>query len=105
MSNILNIAHRGFHKSFPDNTLEAFEAAIGLGVDGIELDVHETADQEFIVFHDAKLLDKVIKYLLLDEIKNVKLQGKFDIPTLGQVLDLCRRRAKLMVELKKVWSL
>jgi glycerophosphoryl diester phosphodiesterase len=105
MSNILNIAHRGFHKAFPDNTLEAFEAAIQLGVDGIELDVHETADQEFIVFHDAELLDKDIRSLLLSEIRNVKLRGKFDIPTLEQAFHLCRKRAKLMVELKKVRSL
>jgi len=105
MSDILNIAHRGFHKAFPDNTLEAFEAAILLGVDGIELDVHETVDQEFIVFHDAKLLDKDITSLLLNEVRNVKLQGRFDIPMLGQALDLCRKRAKLMIELKKVRSL
>jgi glycerophosphoryl diester phosphodiesterase len=105
MRNILNIAHRGFHKAFPDNSLEAFGAAIGLGVDGVELDVHETADHQFIVFHDAKLSGKDIKYFLLDEIRSVRLNDKFEIPTLGQVLDLCRKKTRLMVELKKVWSL
>jgi glycerophosphoryl diester phosphodiesterase len=103
--NTLNIAHRGFHKEFPDNTLEAFEAAIRLGVDGIELDVNETADHEFIVFHDTKLSGKDIKYFLLSEIRSVRLNGEFEIPALGQVLDLCRKRTRLMIELKKVWSL
>src|SRR4030042_5482082 len=103
MSNILNIAHRGFHKAFPDNTLEAFEAAIGLGVDGIGLDIHETADHEFIVFHDAKLSGKDIKYFSLAEIRSVRLNDKFQIPALGQVLDLCRKKTRLMIELKKVW--
>jgi glycerophosphoryl diester phosphodiesterase len=56
MKRILNIAHRGFTKQFPDNTLEAFEAAIGIPVDGIECDVHETADNRFIIFHDREIL-------------------------------------------------
>ena len=105
ISNILNIAHRGFHRAFPDNSLEAFEAAIELGVDGVELDVHETYDHEFIVYHDAKLFGKDIKHFLLAEIRSVRLNDKFQIPALGQVLDLCRKRTRLMVELKKVWSL
>jgi len=44
MYKTLNIAHRGFTKGLPDNTLEAFYAAIKPGIDGIECDVHETAD-------------------------------------------------------------
>ena len=102
---MLNIAHRGFHQAFPDNTLEAFEAAIALGVDGVELDVHETADREFIVFHDPRLKGSDIKKLSLTQIKEVKLRDTFDIPTLEQALEVCRKRTRLLVELKKVWSL
>lgn len=102
---MLNIAHRGFHKNFPDNTIEAFDAALQLGVDGIELDVEETADKEFIVFHDPKIKGTDIKKLSLAQVKEIKLQEKFDIPTLEQVLELCRTKTKLMVELKKVQSL
>ncbi len=97
MRNILNIAHRGFHKAFPDNTLEAFEAAIQLGVNGIEFDVQETADNGFVVFHDDKLEGKDITKLFLAEVKNIKLQDKFEIPTLEQALDLCRKQVKLLV--------
>ena len=101
---MLNIAHRGFHKNFPDNTLEAFEAALQLGVDGIELDVQETADKEFIVFHDPKIKGADIKKLSLAQVKEVKLQDKFDIPTLEQALELCHRKTRLLVDLKKVQS-
>ena len=100
----MNIAHRGFTKIFPDNTLEAFEAAIQLGVDGIECDVQETADHNFVVFHDSQLLGQDIERLSLAEIHSVKLEGKFEIPTLEQTLDLCQKRVKLVVELKKVWA-
>ena len=105
MRRVLNIAHRGFHANYPDNTLEAFEAAIKLGVDGIELDVQETADNSFVVFHDDKLRGVAINKLSLSDIKNVKLHSMYEIPTLEQALDLCRKRVKLLVDLKKVRSL
>ena len=60
MNKTLNIAHRGFTKEFPDNTMEAFYAAIKLGIDGIECDVHETADHHFVIFHDDKLEGRTI---------------------------------------------
>jgi len=105
MSHVLNIAHRGFTRVFPDNTLEAFEAAIQIGADGIECDVHETADHEFVVFHDAELSGRDIVTLSLGEIQAVRLEEKFGIPTLEQTLALCRGRVRSVVELKRVYSL
>jgi glycerophosphoryl diester phosphodiesterase len=105
MKNILNIAHRGFTQVFPDNTIEAFRAAIEIGVDGIEFDVQETADQRFIVYHDAELFGININRLPLTEIKKVKLRGKFRIPTFEETLDVCMRQVKLVVELKQVQSI
>lgn len=46
------IAHRGFHATAPENTVEAFRAAVALGVDMVELDVQETADGELVVCHE-----------------------------------------------------
>jgi len=37
----------------PENTVEAFVAAGALGADGVELDVHRTADGALVVHHDA----------------------------------------------------
>jgi glycerophosphoryl diester phosphodiesterase len=105
MPKTLNIAHRGFTKNFPDNTLEAFQAAIELGADGVEFDVHETADNHFIIFHDPKVEGQEIARMTLAEIQSVRLAGKYRIPTLEETLDLCRNRLKLLVEIKQARSL
>ena len=105
MHKTLNIAHRGFTKEFPDNTLEAFYAAIKPGIDGIECDVHETADHHFIIFHDNELAGKAISKYSLQEIRKVKLAEYYQIPTLEETLELCHNRIKLMLELKLVNSL
>ena len=39
MNKILVEAHRGYCAKYPENTLISFEAAMDMGVDGIELDV------------------------------------------------------------------
>ena len=105
MKHILNIAHRGFTRQFPDNTLEAFEAAIRIPVDGIECDVNETADNRFVIFHDREILGRDINQMPLDEISKVKLEGKYRIPTLEQTLELCRGKTLLNIEIKRVSSL
>jgi glycerophosphoryl diester phosphodiesterase len=105
MPKTLNIAHRGFTKNFPDNTLEAFQAAVELGADGVEFDVHETADNHFIIFHDPKVEGQEIVQMTLAGIQSVRLAGKYRIPTLEETLDLGRNRLKMLVEIKQVRSL
>jgi glycerophosphoryl diester phosphodiesterase len=105
MSETLNIAHRGFTKDSPDNTLESFYAAIKLGADGIECDVRETADHHFVIFHDDQLAGKAINKLSLAEIRKIKIAKDYQIPSLEETLNLCHKRIKLMLELKQVDSL
>jgi glycerophosphoryl diester phosphodiesterase len=45
-------AHRGASGTHPENTMAAFEAAVRLGADGIELDVQMTKDGEIVIIHD-----------------------------------------------------
>lgn len=47
--------HRGARGLVPENTLPAFERALGLGVDTLELDLHFTQDRQVVVFHDPVL--------------------------------------------------
>jgi glycerophosphoryl diester phosphodiesterase len=47
------IAHRGASRAERENTIAAFEAAVAMGADGIELDVRRTADGLLAVHHDA----------------------------------------------------
>lgn len=46
------IAHRGVHKSLPENTLAAFQAAVALKLDYVEIDVRTTADGQLVLRHD-----------------------------------------------------
>jgi glycerophosphoryl diester phosphodiesterase len=101
----LNIAHRGFTRKFPDNTLEAFSAAIKLGADGIECDVHETSDNHFIIFHDNDIWGKRIAEMSLADTQQVRLRGQYRIPTLEETLELCHGHILLNLELKLVYSL
>lgn len=49
------VAHRGFSKACPENTMPAFGAAVAMGADEIELDVWPSADGELVVMHDPSL--------------------------------------------------
>lgn len=50
------IAHRGASAHAPENTLAAFDLALEMGADVIELDIRVTADGALVVLHDATLL-------------------------------------------------
>lgn len=75
-----------------------------MGVDGIECDIRETCDHNFIVFHDEVLMGKRVTDMQLAEIKLVRLQGKFQTPTLDEVATLCRNRVKLLLDVKELSS-
>lgn len=49
---MLTLAHRGYHAEAIENTMAAFEAAVNLGVDGIETDVRLSADNKLVIIHD-----------------------------------------------------
>ncbi len=49
------IAHRGARLLAPENTMPAFEKALSIGADGIELDVNITLDGEVVVAHNDDL--------------------------------------------------
>ena len=51
----VNFSHRGDRTRAPENTLEAFRAAVEEGAGGLELDVHATRDGHVVVIHDATL--------------------------------------------------
>ena len=48
-------AHRGASAYAPENTLEAFDLAVKMGADGVELDIHMTKDGELVVAHDEEI--------------------------------------------------
>jgi glycerophosphoryl diester phosphodiesterase len=75
---VLVIAHRGASFDLPENTLPAFERAIAIGADYVEFDVHN----DLSVTHDRP-------------------KRGLTYPTLDEVIELCRGRIGVMVELKR----
>jgi glycerophosphoryl diester phosphodiesterase len=51
------VSHRGYHVDAPENTIEAFERALSMGVDGIETDVCLSTNGVPILFHDRLTSD------------------------------------------------
>jgi len=99
------IAHRGFHWDYPENTIEAFKAALDLGVDGVEFDVQETADGEFIIHHDEDISGRSIASLSLADVAGRRVAGGYRVPTLQEALNILGKGLVLLVELKQVRSL
>ncbi|OOG77388.1 glycerophosphodiester phosphodiesterase [Flavobacterium sp. A45] len=105
MNKILKIGHRGAKGYEPENTLISFEKAIEMGADGIELDVHLSQDGHLIVIHD-ETIDRttngkgIVNQLTLQELKSFKINEKYTIPTLEEVLDLVNQRCFVNIELK-----
>lgn len=58
---VLVIGHRGAAGLAPENTLAAFAAALDLGVDAIELDIHLTRDSVLVVYHDYTLKPEITR--------------------------------------------
>jgi glycerophosphoryl diester phosphodiesterase len=102
---MLTIAHRGAKAYCPENTLAAFQKAITMNADGIELDVHLSSDGEIMVLHD-ETIDRLtggsgfVKDMTLQQLKNFRISGTEEIPTLSEVLDLVNKKCLVNIELK-----
>ena len=103
------IAHRGASRERRENTLPAFERALELHADGIELDTHATSDGVVVVHHDHVprgesmlngLAGRPIASLTAREVASFRFPDGSHIPTLTEVVDLVGDRATLYVELK-----
>lgn len=86
-SGTLIFGHRGAPRRARENTLEAFAAARDEGADGVELDVHRTADSVLVVHHDAEIEG----FGVLAGRSFEAVRGAYAwLPTLAEVLDECR---------------
>lgn len=102
------ISHRGAHQTHPENSIAAFERAIELGADGIELDVHATRDGIVVVHHDPVVharhpqrpAHRQIADLSAVELAEFPLADGARIPTLSETLDAIGKRAIVYVEIK-----
>ena len=102
---MLKIAHRGAKAYESENTLQAFQKALDLNSDGIELDVHLSSDEQIIVIHD-ETIDRttngkgLVNTFSLSELKSFLVDEKYQIPTLREVFDLVDKKCLINIELK-----
>jgi len=106
------IAHRGYRARYPENTLVAFQAALGAGVQMIELDVALSRDRKLVVIHDATLErttngEGAVSDHTLAQLKQLDAGGWFHprfagehLPELSEVLDLADGRVMINIEIK-----
>jgi len=80
--------HRGARAVRPENTISAFEYAIEVGADALEMDVAVTKDDVLVISHDPHLKSgEAIRQLTLARLRECD-SGAARIPTLDEVLDL-----------------
>jgi glycerophosphoryl diester phosphodiesterase len=94
----LVIAHRGASREAPENTPAAFEAAIALGADAVELDVRRTGDGVLVVHHNASRRGMPLTLLTYSAL--VRL-SRHEPPRFETVLDLCAGRTAVDIEVKE----
>jgi glycerophosphoryl diester phosphodiesterase len=99
------VAHRGAKGYFLENTLLAFEKAIEMGSNGIELDVHLSKDANLVVIHD-ETIDRTtagsgkVSEFSLEDLQKFPIENKQFIPSLQQVFELINRKCFINIELK-----
>ncbi|AMC33302.1 glycerophosphodiester phosphodiesterase [Janthinobacterium sp. B9-8] len=82
---MLRLAHRGLHRTAPENTLAAFALSLTAGFTGIETDVRLSADGEAVLYHDRNAPNGIaVATLSRSELSH--LSG-YIVPTLSEALD------------------
>ncbi|HKI88502.1 MAG TPA: glycerophosphodiester phosphodiesterase family protein [Draconibacterium sp.] len=107
------IAHRGAHIGIPENSLAAYQKAIDLGCDFVEIDVRTTKDGKFVSVHNSSVDDYVkgtkgkVKDLTLDQLEALDIGSRVGpewkntrIPTFEQILQLCQGKIGIYLDLK-----
>jgi glycerophosphoryl diester phosphodiesterase len=103
------VAHRGDWRNSPENSIQAFKNCIEMGVDMIEIDVRKTKDNELVIIHDATV-DRTtngkgkVSDLTLEEVKKLRLRAghgvvtRHEVPTLEEVLNLCKGKVLINID-------
>ncbi|MEK8197702.1 glycerophosphodiester phosphodiesterase [Lysinibacillus sp. FSL M8-0134] len=103
------IAHRGYVAGNVENTISGLVSAANAGADLIEIDIQQTVDGEFVVFHDRTLRrlagkNGVIANMTLNELKSLTIhQNGFSdkISSLDDCIEIAKALdVSLLIELK-----
>lgn len=98
------VAHRGAWKanSLPQNSIASLKKAIELGCAGSEFDVHLTADNVLVLYHDNEYMGMTIEKTTYDELVKHLLPNGEKLPTLKEFLTegMKQTKTKLFLEIK-----
>jgi glycerophosphoryl diester phosphodiesterase len=78
------IAHRGVHRNYPENSLAAFAASVASGIFSVETDLRLDSDGKIVIFHDRYVGDRKVDSLTRAELSQVL---GYPVPTLEETLD------------------
>ncbi|WP_315910933.1 glycerophosphodiester phosphodiesterase [Xylanibacillus composti] len=110
---VVVVAHRGASGLAPENTIAAFDLALELRADYLELDVQMSRDGHLVVIHDPSVNRTtngrgLVRDKLLHELQQLDAGGRFSkeytgerIPLLEEVLERYWGRIGLLIELKE----
>lgn len=98
-------AHRGANAECPENTILAFQTAVDVGADLIEMDIHKTTDDDIVVIHDSttKRVGNValsVDDSSLADLQQVELGKDQRIPTLDEVFAEFKGKIGFVIEIK-----
>jgi glycerophosphoryl diester phosphodiesterase len=107
------VAHRGAHKGIPENSLAAYQKAIDIGCDFVEIDIRTTKDGKFVSIHNSKVDEYTagskgkVSEMNLDELRSLDIGIKTGperkgtkIPTFEEILELCKGKTGIYLDLK-----
>jgi len=107
------LAHRGAHNGIPENTLAAYQKAIDLGCDFVEIDVRTTKDGQFVSMHNSTIDHYVdgktgkVSEMTLAEIRSLDVGIRLgeqwkgtQVPTFEEILQLCKGKIGIYLDLK-----
>jgi glycerophosphoryl diester phosphodiesterase len=108
------VAHRGAHQGIPENSLPAYKRAIELGVDFVEIDIRMTKDGVPVSMHNnsvdayAQNAHGRVEDMTFEELRKLDIGEKHGpkwrdtrVPTFAEILDLCRGKCGIYLDLKK----
>lgn len=116
--NVSIFAHRGYGFAAPENSISAIKKSIDENIDYIEIDVQRTKDRRYVLNHDKtfkrvsttspSFINKKVSDLTFSQIKQLRIGGKYGeeyfdekVPTIEDVLRLCKGKIKINLELKE----
>lgn len=107
------VAHRGAHNGIPENSLAAYKKAIDIGCDFVEIDIRTTKDGRFVSVHNSTVNEYTddaigkVKEMTLTELRSLDIGSKTGaewkntrIPTFEEILQLCKGKCGIYLDLK-----